>query len=52
MGELLLETAAELACDVAHLRVYPSSVALHVEARPTLSPHVLVTRLREDVAGR
>jgi len=51
VGELLLATAKGLECEVAHLGVYPSSVVLHVEAPPTLSPHVLVTRLREDVAG-
>lgn len=49
--ELLLETAEGLGCEVTHLSVYPSSVVLHVEAPPTHSPHVLVTRLREDAAG-
>jgi REP element-mobilizing transposase RayT len=51
VGELLLETAKGLECEVSHLGVYPSSVVVHVEVPPTLSPHVMVTRLREDVAG-
>lgn len=49
--ELLLETAEGLGCEVTHLSVYPSSVVIHVEVPPTHSPHVLVTRLREDAAG-
>lgn len=49
--ELLLETAEELGCKVTRLDVYPSTVELHVEAPPTLSPHVLSSRLRKGAAG-
>lgn len=49
--ELLIEVAEGQGCEVTHCELYPSSVVLHVLAPPTLSPHVLVTRLREDSAG-
>lgn len=49
--ELLRGVAEAQGCVLTHCRLYPSSVVLHVEAPPTLSPHVLVTRLREDTAG-
>ena len=49
--ELMRETAAGLACEITGLGVYPSVVVVHVEASPMLSPNVIATRLREDVAG-
>lgn len=49
--ELMRETAAGLACEITCLSVYPSEVVVHVEASPMLSPNVIATRLREDVAG-
>ncbi|MEP0546343.1 MAG: transposase [Rhodothermales bacterium] len=49
--KLMRATAAGLACEITFLRAYPSVVVVHVEASPMLSPNVIATRLREDVAG-
>lgn len=50
-SELLTAAAECLGCTVTCCVVAPSSATIHVEAPPTLAPHKLVTRLREDVAG-
>lgn len=51
-AEALLEaSAAALGCRIEACAVSPSAVSLAVTAPPEVSPHVLVTRLRHDVAG-
>ena len=50
--EALLREAAEgCGCAVTACDVGPSSVRLDVRAPPTMSPHVVATRLRRDAAG-
>lgn len=48
---LLIAAAEALGCTVTCCEVAPASATVHVEAPPTLAPHKIVTRLREDVAG-
>lgn len=49
--ELLGEAARGAGCELVGCAVEPSWVRLEVRAPPTVSPHVVVTRLRRDTAG-
>ncbi|MGB3543747.1 transposase [Rubrivirga sp.] len=51
IGVLLQEAATACGCRLTSCDVKPTSVRLEVEAPPTMSPHVVVTRLRRDAAG-
>ena len=48
----LVETTAEaIGCRVACCEVYPATVVVHVEVRPSLSPAAVARGLRDGVSG-
>ena len=51
VASLVEATAVAMGCRVVRCEVYPATVVVHVEVRPSLTPAAVARGLREGVSG-